>query len=146
MRMPGFNSKSAPVRLKLRILDGSFAVVRLGPGKQVPPWAGTGNFISITRSADELSIVCPQANIPARVLAEKDWRCLKVEGPLDFSAVGIMACLSGALANANISLLAVSTYNTDFLLVKSKVLPRAITALKDVGCRLTQKGHRKKGQ
>ena len=93
--------------MTLTVLDGLFAVCRLGPTDAIPGWAQTGPFISITRTADELSVVCLEAAVPPGTQAERPFRALKVEGPLDFSLTGLLANLSGALAAANISLFAV---------------------------------------
>ena len=89
----------------------------------------------MTRTADELSIVCPEEQVPGDLTAERDWRAFKVEGPLDFALVGILAELSGALAAAEVSLFAISTYDTDYLLVRAGKLAEAKRALSKV-CRL----------
>lgn len=115
--------------LELAVLEGDFAVARLGPDEPVPEWASEGGLVSITHTADELSIVCDAARVPAGVVAERGWRCLGVAGPLDFSAVGILAELAGALAEAGISLFAISTYDTDYLLVRTEALAAAVEAL-----------------
>ncbi len=78
----------------------------------------TADFCSITRTADEVSIVCPLGRVPDDVRRESGWRCLKVEGPLDFALTGILASLAVPLAQAGISIFAISTYDTDYLLVK----------------------------
>jgi hypothetical protein len=123
--------------LSLTVLSGSFAICRLPPDSLVPHWADTPPFSSITRTADELSIVCRREAIPEGVQAERDWRCLKVEGPFDLvGAVGVLASLSAALADAGISVFAVSTYDTDYLLVKADRLPAAMSALQDAGHRI----------
>ena len=91
-------------------------------------------MVSLTRTADELSVVCPQSAVPAGVQAERDWRCLRVAGALPFSAVGILSSLVTPLAAAGISVFALSTFDTDYLLVKEKDLEKAAAAL-------TQHGH-----
>lgn len=115
--------------LSLALLDGVYAVARLAPSDSIPDWAIAGSFHSITRTANELSIVCEAAPVPSDVRAERDWRCLEVAGPLDFSEVGIMAALTRALADAGVSVMALSTYDTDYLLVREAALDRAIEAL-----------------
>lgn len=117
----------------LTVLAGTFAVVRLDPREPIPEWAEGGGFVSITRTAEELSIVCAAERVPADAATERDWRCLAVAGPLDFSAVGILASLSTALAGAGVSLFAVSTYDTDYLLVRAAALETAIGALRRAG-------------
>lgn len=123
---------SRPV-LSLRVLPGSFALVRLDPALPVPAWASGGALSSVTRTADELSIVCEAERAPAGVAAHSDWRCLAVAGPLDLSAVGILAALTDALAEVGVSLFAISTFDTDYLLVRSAALETAVDALRRRG-------------
>jgi uncharacterized protein len=115
--------------LTFTLLPEAFAVCRLDPADRVPPWAAAGPFSSITRTADELSVVCPEAAVPAGVAAAPGWRCLKLEGPFDFSETGLVASFSSALARAGISLMAVCTYDTDYLLVRHADLEKAIATL-----------------
>jgi hypothetical protein len=89
-------------------------------------------FLSITRTADELSIVCEESLAPAGAKVQPGWRAFKVEGPLDFSLTGIMATLAAPLATAKISLFAVATFDTDYLLVSERDLEAAIAALAEV--------------
>lgn len=122
--------------LALILLPDLFAICRLPPDTPLPAWAARvahGDFVSITRTADELSIVCPQAGVPAGVHAALDWRCLKVAGPLDFALTGVMAALAAPLAQVGISVFAVATYDTDYLLIQSADLPRARAALTGAG-------------
>ncbi len=119
--------------LTLTILNETFAVCRLAPHEAVPAWAVRSTFSSITRTPDELSIVCRQSDVPAGVRSEKEWRCLQVQGPLDFALIGVLASLTTPLAKAGISLFTLSTFNTDYVLVKQNDLPRAIQALSDAG-------------
>lgn len=95
----------------------------------IPEWAQKGEFFSITRTPDELSAVCSQDNIPGNIKCERDWRILKVEGTLDFSLIGILASISTILAQKGISIFAVSTYDTDYILVKNKDIDNAVEAL-----------------
>lgn len=121
------------LNLTLSILPDPFAICRLDPHSPVPLWATSGVFVSITYTPEELSIVCPQENVPHAIQSERNWRCLKVDGPLDFALTGILASLSGLLADAKISLFAVSTFDTDYLLVKSESLTAAIQVLRQGG-------------
>lgn len=123
-------------KLELSLLPMPVAVCRLDPGAAIPDWAVAGGFFSITRTLDELSIVCEERFVLPETRKETGWRVIKVEGPLDFSLTGIMAGLSGALAQAGISLFAVSTFDTDYILVKDKDLPAALDALRRAGCAL----------
>lgn len=96
-------------------------------------WATAGSFFSITRTLEELSVVCAEQVIPEGITSEKGWRCLKVHGPLDFSLTGILSSLLHPLAKANISVFALSTYDTDYLLVKEADLERAKVVLLEAG-------------
>ena len=122
--------------LAFTLLPATLAVCRLASGAPVPDWALTGPFVSITRTADELSVICPEPAVPAGVLAAPGWRCLKLEGPFDFSVTGLVASFSGALAGVGISLMVVCTYDTDYLLVRSHDLDRAIATLEAGGYRI----------
>jgi hypothetical protein len=119
--------------LTFALIAGEFAVCRLPPGEPVPPWAGSGVFSSVTRTADELSVVCPAAAVPAGTKAERGWRLLKVAGPLAFGATGILASIATPLAAAGISLLAVATFDTDYVLVPAARLDEARRALTATG-------------
>ena len=119
--------------LTLTILPDSLAVCRLSPAEDVPEWALIGEFVSITHTDDELSIVCAEENVPSDVKADRGWQALKVEGPLDLALTGILASLANPLAEAQINLFAVSTFDTDYLLVKGYNLARACEVLQQAG-------------
>ena len=122
--------------LELHLLDGRYAVSKLERSSPLPPdWVRNDQFLSITLTSDELSIVSRENAVPAQVRTEKGWRCIKVAGPLDFSLTGILASLLNPLAEKGISVFAVSTYDTDYLLVKEENLANAVDAL-------TESGHR----
>jgi hypothetical protein len=95
-----------------------------------------GDFYSITRTKKELSLVCSQEFVPVGVQCEKGWRCILVSGSLDFSLTGILASLTNSLAEAGISVFAISTFDTDYLLVKADNLKRAVLKLEEAGHRL----------
>lgn len=118
--------------LTLKVGEEVLGVCRLDKFAEIPGWV-KGEFLSITRTPDELSIVCCQEYIPEQVECERGWRYFKVEGILDFSLVGILSSLSGTLARRGISIFAISTYDTDYLLVKENELERAIEALRADG-------------
>lgn len=115
--------------LTMRLLKEIYGVCRLDKNELIPEWAQKSDFFSITKTKEELSIVCSQEWIPANMRCEKDWRILKVEGPLDFSLIGILSSISTVLANNKISIFAISTYDTDYILVKSSDLDNAIESL-----------------
>ncbi|HYB20572.1 MAG TPA: ACT domain-containing protein [Thermodesulfobacteriota bacterium] len=120
-------------RLKLAIIPQTLAVCRLDKDDPIPEWASRGRFFSITRTSEELSAVCPQDQVPAEMKREEGWKGIKVKGPLDFSLTGILASLATPLAQEGISILAISTYDTDYLLVKERDLERAIEILSKAG-------------
>ncbi len=119
--------------LNLALVGGTFAVCRLGADAAVPPWATAGHLFSITRTPDELSVVCPQGAVPEGVRCERGWRCLRVAGAIELSALGVLAALAVPLAEAGVSVFAVSTFDTDYLLVKDRDLPAALEALRGAG-------------
>jgi len=120
--------------LELHLLEGRYAVSKIERDSSLPPvWAINDQFLSMTLTRDELSIVSPEEDVPASVRAEKGWRCIKVAGPLDFSLTGILASLLNPLAEKGISIFAVSTYDTDYLLVKEENLAKALDALTKSG-------------
>ncbi len=115
--------------LTLSVMQEPLAVARLNPKDAIPSWAQEGYFFSITRTKDELSIVCEESRVRADVKAEKGWRALKVEGPLDFALTGILVSLAAPLAEAKISIFAISTFDTDYILIKKENLKKAIGIL-----------------
>lgn len=120
----------------LTLLPDWLAVCRLDADAGLPSWADGPGFVSITRTAEELSVVCGQDRVPVGVKATPGWRLLKVEGPFDFAVTGVMASLSAPLAAAGVSLFAVATYDTDYLLVKADALDAARAALEGAGHRV----------
>jgi hypothetical protein len=131
----GRNLVAAPFSpaLTLTLLGETFAVCRLDAGAVVPDWAWTGEVACVTRTRDELSIVCRADLVPADVVREGGWRCLKVKGPLDFALTGVFARIAQPLADAGISLFAVMTYDTDYVMVKQDRLHDAADALMAAG-------------
>lgn len=115
--------------LTMKLLKEKYGVCRLNKTELIPEWAKNSDFFSITKTSDELSIVCFEDSIPNDVKCEKDWRVLKIEGPLDFSLIGILASISTILAQKGISIFAISTYDTDYILVKNKDIDNAIDSL-----------------
>jgi GNAT superfamily N-acetyltransferase len=118
--------------LRLILLPGRYAVCRLPADAAVPAWA-TGEVVSISRTSDELSVVCRQEAVPEGVRREGGWRCLGVAGPLDFAQVGVLAALLVPLAEAGVAVFALSTFDTDYLLVKDTDRERALAALRRAG-------------
>ncbi len=121
--------------LTLVFHPGRFAAVRLPASDSLPAWATAGSFVSITRDrlTGELSIICPEQDVPIAQAAERGWVCLRVAGPLPFDAVGVVSALVQPLAKAEIPVLAISSYDTDYLLVRAASLKFAIATLRGAG-------------
>lgn len=120
--------------LPLTLLPEVFAVCRMPADAAIPAWAEGGPFVSVTRTGDELSIVCMAERVPEGVQADSSWRCLKVEGPFDLTAAtGVLASIAAPLAAAAISLFAQATYDTDYILVHDADVERAILTLTEAG-------------
>jgi len=119
-------------RRRLSVLEGVFAICRLPPGAAWPE-AGRGPLVSITRTADEVSVVCPEVEAPPGARVEGGWRALKLHGPIPFAETGVLSALAGPVARAGISLFALSTYDTDYLLVRDADLAAALDALRREG-------------
>jgi hypothetical protein len=117
-------------QLALHLLPQKFSVCRMAPGAALPQWAIRGAMFSITRTAEELSIVCESKYVPSGVKTEKGFRCFKLEGPFPFAMTGVLASVLGPLAKAKISIFAISTYDTDYVMVKEKALAKATRALR----------------
>jgi uncharacterized protein len=128
--------KRSAENMKLKILNLNFTVVKFPPTEKIPLWALNSDVFSITRTDEELSIVCPSECLPINEAfsdVENDWKCIKVEGILDFSLTGILSSLANPLAENNISIFAISTFNTDYLLVKSHSIEKAVVVLENEG-------------
>ena len=124
----------APPRLPLRLLAGRLAVARLDPDAPIPAWAlDPAPLVAIARTRSELSILTDDGSVPDHVRAERGWRALEVRGPLPFDLVGILASLVQPLAEARLGIFALSTYDTDYVLVKQGDLDRAVAALRVAG-------------
>ncbi|HEX3873849.1 MAG TPA: ACT domain-containing protein [Solirubrobacteraceae bacterium] len=123
----------------LTTLGGRFAVCRLGPDAATPAWA-TGSLVSITRTRRELSVVCRAEAVPPGVTAETDWRVLEVAGPLSFAATGIIEAVARPLADRRIPVFVISTYDTDYVLVRDRTLAAATAALRGAGHRVDDEG------
>jgi RimJ/RimL family protein N-acetyltransferase len=121
------------VRLELLAVPGTFAVCKLPAGEPLPAWATAGDFFCVTRTADELSVVCRADAVPAGVACEGGWKGLRVAGAMPFTLVGVLAALTGPVAAAGVGVFAFSTFDTDYLLVKATDWAKAVTALRGAG-------------
>jgi len=116
-----------------QVVKGRFGIYRMGPKEPIPTWALSARFFSITRTEQELSLVCEEDKVPPGINQESGWRCLRVVGPIPFSMVGVIASLTAPLAKQGVSVFVVSTFDTDYLLVKENQFESAINTLKSEG-------------
>jgi uncharacterized protein len=119
-------------RLKFRLLTGTYVIARLAADALVPEWATKGHFTSVTRTADELSIVCPTENLPPEVPSPHRWICLKLEGPFAFSQTGVLLSFIEPLSRSRIPIFAISTYDTDYVLIQEEFMS-ALGVLRKAG-------------
>src|SRR5260370_13174528 len=120
---------AATRHLELILLPERFAISQLAADSPIPAWGTQGPFFSVTRTGDELSIVTELSRVPVGVQSQPGWRVLKVHGPFVLSQIGVLASLAPPLADARINLFAVSTFDTDYLLLASETFPVAIAPL-----------------
>ena len=113
------------VSVNLEVLPFEVDVIRLDAKAEVPKWALSAEFFTISRTAEELSIIVPSGSAPKQPVVEANWSAIKVAGPLDFSLTGILDALAHPLAKKKVSIFAISTFDTDYLLVKSDKLKHA---------------------
>ena len=120
--------------LTLTVLSSPFALCRLAAAEPVPEWTALARtFLTISRSATELSIVADETAVPAQMRAERGYRAIRVDGPLPLDLVGIVAALASPLAEAGVPIFPIATYDTDYVLVRGDVLARAVTILGGAG-------------
>jgi uncharacterized protein len=128
---------SAPnASVHLSVLEERLAVCRLDPQSEIPGWATSAPLFCVTRTPDELSVVCPERSAPAGVTCEAGWRAFKLVGPFDFGLVGVLASVVAPLAESGVGILAIATYDTDYVLVKEERLGLAMAALRERGHRV----------
>jgi hypothetical protein len=120
-------------KLGFRRLKGDYAIVRLAPDAAVPEWATKGEFSSITRTADELSVVCVAENLPADLDSPQRWICLKLEGPFPFSMTGVLLSFIEPLSANGVPIFAISTFDTDYVLVQKDFAGGALDILRRAG-------------
>lgn len=118
-------------QLTFILIDGLFSLCRLAAEDAIPHWALSSSFYTISKTSDELSVLCESQYVPAIIKQDGNWRLLKIATVLDLSLTGITAKFSTALANAGVNLCVIATYNTDYILVKQEKLSAAINALKE---------------
>ena len=121
-------------RLPLELLPDALAICRLQADAPVPAWAaGSRGFVTISRTAEELSITALQQVVPDDIRCERDYRALRVRGPLPLDLIGILSAIADPLARAGLSIFAISTFDTDYLLVRDATLSEALAALRAAG-------------
>jgi hypothetical protein len=128
--------------LKLSLMPQKISICRLPWDEPIPEWACRSSFFSVTRTPDELSVVCDRKDVPPEIRSEAGWRIYKVHGPLDFSMTGVLSALATPLAGAGISIFALSTFDTDYLLVREADLE----ASQEILCRSFEIGSCKAGK
>lgn len=125
--------------LELDLLPGDYAICRCPPAAPLPDWVPRDGFVSVTRTPAELSIVCAADAVPVNAKREGPFRIFAVRGPIDFGLVGVMASLTSPLAAAGVSIFAVSTFDTDYVLVRAADADRATETLRHAGHRVVVK-------
>jgi hypothetical protein len=119
--------------VQLRTLPDSYAIVRLEPGSELPAWVDKGPFRSVTRTDHEVSVVCRDPDVPEGESVDRGWTVLEMIGPLHFSLTGVIASLVEPIAAAEIPIFVICTFETDYVLVRSSDLARAVDALEEAG-------------
>ncbi|GGK89586.1 ACT domain-containing protein [Deinococcus radiotolerans] len=119
--------------LTLTVLPGEYAVAQLPGGRAVPAWATRGDLWCVLGAPDELSVVCPAGQVPGDVRAQLGWRALMLTGPFEFTLTGILASVLNPLRDAGVGIFALSTFNTDYVLVAATDLDRSVAALREAG-------------
>ncbi len=125
-------------QLTIVIYEKMYAICQLEPQAAVPAWVEGREFVSITRTAAELSIVCQQDKLPGDVRAEKNRRLMRIEGKLGFELTGVLASVTAPLSKAELSIFAMSTYDTDYLLIADEDLQKAAEMLEAAGHTIRQ--------
>ena len=117
----------------LTLLPGRLAICRLHPEAALPAWAEGGAFCSVTRTKDELSVVCEEAAVSEGITANRGWRMLKLQGPVAFEETGVLVSIAAPLASSGLSIFAISSFDTDYVLVKEDAVEAALQALRGAG-------------
>jgi uncharacterized protein len=133
-------------RLNLATMKETMAICRMEPHEGIPAWVVESPFYAVTRTEDELSLVCPEKRVPQEIKSDRGWCCLKIQGPMALSETGVLASLTGPLAETGISVFVVSTFDTDYLLIKKKHLVRATRVLVQAGHSFRQKPRTKRAR
>jgi len=116
--------------MELKVLEKNYSIIKLDENHPLPKWVESQQLFSFTKTEDETSIVCEDSAVPHDVIAERNWKIIKVNQKLDFGLTGVLSSIAKPLAENKISIFALSTYDTDYILVKNEDLERAKTTLK----------------
>ena len=127
---------TASVNLVLSVLSETFTIHKLSPDVSIPEEILKSNYYSVSKTENELSLVCSEVIEVQSLQSSKGWKCIKVKGPLDFNLTGILAGISDILTQRNISIFAISTFDTDYILVRTHDLSSATTKLRQAGYKL----------
>ncbi|MDQ6432667.1 ACT domain-containing protein [Mesorhizobium sp. LHD-90] len=119
--------------IRLKALSGTYAIARLDAADRIPDWADCGGFVSISRTEDELSIVCLQEHIPNGVRNDENWSCFKFEGPFAFDETGVVLSVIAPLSTNGIGIFVVSTFDGDHILIKADDVLRSLDLLEQAG-------------
>jgi uncharacterized protein len=131
-------STNSRQKLKFRRLQGEYVIVKFAADAAVPEWAEKGEFTSVSRTAEELSIVCPSDNQPRNAQSSHRWSCLKLQGPFPFSQTGVLLSFIEPLSANSIPIFVVSTYDTDYVLIQQEFSEKAVELLLEAGHRLLE--------
>ena len=119
--------------MKLKLLKPTYSICKLSPDNEVPSWALTSSTFFLSKTSDELSIICPATEIPSEVKVSNGWRCIRVDGDLEFDEIGVVTTVSSPIANKGISLFLVSTHDRDYVLIHKDDLDNAISEYEKKG-------------
>jgi len=114
-------------------MEGLYAIAKFPRDAEIPGWAASSPFFSVTRTPEELSVVAAEASVPVELDASRGWRMLKVHGPFAFSETGVVALLANPLARVGVGIFVISTFDTDYLLVQQEEIPVAVETLEHAG-------------
>jgi len=124
--------------MNLKLLKTTFSILKLSPIEAIPLWATKSSEFYISKTSDELSIICPEVDVPENIEASKGWCCFRVDGDLEFEQVGVVATVSKPIADAGISLFLVSTHDRDYVFVHVDSLENAIEVCEAAGFVITE--------
>jgi hypothetical protein len=128
-------------QLQLSLLEEVYGICVFKNDAAIPEWTAAASFCSITRTQKELTVVCPQNTIASDCECDSDWRCFRIDGNFDLNQIGIISSLAAPLAQADISIFVVSSYDTDYILVKGENVEQAVTVLSDNGHLIVKPGN-----